>query len=210
MHPQSQYCELNWLANWFQRIMLLKQCHVLEQQQLLSQLQKCEIVPGSEQYNDAITTLTSPKLFVVDRSPYSACFYTRENRGYSFMPMIQSTIEELKNNADIHVYTVCLKVSNHKTLWDRICDRLKREPSRLQFNESSREWMMHIYDEYEKFPHWDFVMTNDHGFDGSSLYDVLVHLSTLHSSDDSTSRCSSPEIPDQQPSSTTPLRARDE
>lgn len=176
MHPQSLCSELMWVANWFQRVVTLKQQHMNELRRLAYRLQRGAIAGGTPQHREAVRLLMQPKLFVVDRSPYSAVLYTREGRGPALLPSISATIDELREQADVHIYTVCLKVSDIDILWDRISTRLKREPARYQFGESCRAWMQRVYDMYDTLE-WDFTLTNDGGFEGATISDIVARIS---------------------------------
>ena len=89
IHPQSLTMETLWVANWFQR--LLKTQHETE---------------------------NPNKIFIADRSPYSAVFYAKEG-GHHLEPLIRQQIEELRVQAGIEVYTVNIKVHGFQTLCGR-------------------------------------------------------------------------------------------
>ena len=129
LHPQSLVMETEWVSRWFQRIL---QCH--------HQL---------KQSND--TTV-----YIADRSPYSACFYAKQNGEY-LRPLIAAQIEELKT-VGIFIYSVVIEV-DREILWSRIAERLEREPNRVQYNEGSRQWMETTCHFYESNA-WDFSIDN--------------------------------------------------
>jgi hypothetical protein len=79
------------------------------------------------------------RIYFVDRSPLSATFYAKKN-GQLLEPTIREQFRELAGLADIHIYTVCIRVER-ELLWNRIQHRLMREPNRHKFNEGSRQWM---------------------------------------------------------------------
>jgi hypothetical protein len=79
------------------------------------------------------------RIYFVDRSPLSATFYAKKN-GQLLEPTIREQFRELAGLADIHIYTVCIRVER-ELLWNRIQHRLTREPNRHKFNEGSRQWM---------------------------------------------------------------------
>lgn len=96
------------------------------------------------------------KIYIADRSPLSAVFYAAN--GYMLEPIIRNQIEELARLADIHIYTLHIHVDKD-VLWTRICDRLKIEPFRKNFNEHSYEWMLKTYNWYHN-QKWDFEIDN--------------------------------------------------
>eukprot|EP00761_Pharyngomonas_kirbyi_P001576 gb/GECH01001580.1/.p1 GENE.gb/GECH01001580.1/~~gb/GECH01001580.1/.p1 ORF type:complete len:215 (+),score=61.45 gb/GECH01001580.1/:1-645(+) len=129
IHPQSLVMETYWVANWFQRC-------------LDTQLND----PDAQQ-----------KIYIVDRSPFSAVFYS-QNSGYVLEPLIREQIEEMRQ-IGIDIYTVNLKVDK-EILWNRILDRLEHEPQRKKYNEDSREWMEQTLEFYDTF-NWDFTIENN-------------------------------------------------
>ncbi len=133
LHPQSVTLESKWVIDWFLRAMQLK-----------SQVGSQDVV------------------YIADRSPYTACFYSRNGQGMSLLPMIQSIQRELEQECQIHIHTVCLQVSNLEHLWERVSKRLEREPFRRQYNEHSKEWLCTLAKQYENFPYWDFVLENSY------------------------------------------------
>jgi len=98
------------------------------------------------------------KFYIVDRSPYSSVFYTR-GKGKLFVPLIDELARELREEANIYIFTVCLQVEKD-ILWKRICERLEREPQRKKYGEDSREWMEKIHDLYSNF-NWDLTLPNN-------------------------------------------------
>jgi len=153
LHPQTLTMETIWVAHWIQRL--------LQRQQDT----ECS-APGLRD-----------QIYIADRSPYSAVFYAK-NRGELLHPLIEQMIKELGAAADIHVYTVYIRVEPD-LLWKRIDERLKREPGRLKYNEDSREWMettVRFYEGTER--NWDFVVENNE----NTLTELLQFvLSTLRS-----------------------------
>ena len=108
--PQSLVMESIWVSNWFQRL--------LQMQKDFQQL-----------YGDA----AMKKIFIADRSPYSAVYYAGKN-GPLLTPLIRQGIEDLQTEAGIYVITVSVKV-DQELLWQRIKDRIKLEPERVKYNE---------------------------------------------------------------------------
>lgn len=131
LHPQSFFCEANWVHNWFNRVIKLKQT-------------------ANAKLDD---------VFVVDRSPYSACVYAKTN-GHLLKPVIDQQVEDLKT-VGIQIITVFLRVDK-KTLWARITERLKVEPHRKLYNEDDKHWLNHVFSEYEKLSScWDQEISNN-------------------------------------------------
>jgi thymidylate kinase len=96
-----------------------------------------------------------------DRSPFSAVVYA--NQGMRLKDCIQTQLDELVAYADIHVHTVLLEVEPD-IHWERITQRLEREPERARYNESSLDWMMfvrRIYDDLKRDGTWDMLVQND-------------------------------------------------
>jgi hypothetical protein len=84
--------------------------------------------------------------------------YYAKNGGEFLEPVIETQIKEFAEK-NIFIFTVLVQVEK-ELLWKRICDRLKREPVRLQYNEGSREFFEKTYDWYRSHP-WDFVLQNE-------------------------------------------------
>ena len=98
---------------------------------------------------------SNSSIFIADRSPYSAEFYAPN--GHLLGPVIKQQIKELVTK-NIYVYTVLLTVEK-ELLWNRITDRLTREPFREKYHENDRAWMEKTYDWYSKHE-WDFSVEN--------------------------------------------------
>lgn len=99
------------------------------------------------------------QILIADRSPFSAVFYAKH--GHLLEQVIRHQIEEVKKDADIEIFTVHVKVQcgcvwigvwsmarhpcltpcdpvrqvSKETLWSRILERLRREPSRAKYHE---------------------------------------------------------------------------
>lgn len=99
-------------------------------------------------------------LVVSDRSPYSAVVYA--NKGTSLRDCIQTQLEELRICADIRIVSVMLSVEP-EVHWQRIQQRLSREPARERYNESSQDWMWTVRERYAQLQDagaWDAVVDN--------------------------------------------------
>jgi L-rhamnose mutarotase len=68
------------------------------------------------------------KVFIADRSPFSAALYARSH-GSLLPPLVEQHLAELSTQAGVHVYTVHVSVER-QMLWERIQKRLAREPIR--------------------------------------------------------------------------------
>ena len=114
LHPQSLLMETTWVCQWFTR--------------LLKKMSENKAagggLPGMEQ------------VFIADRSPFSACFYSRR-AGELLDPVIREQIKEVREAAGIEVYTVYVKVEK-EVLWSRIQSRLENEPERKKYDEDKR------------------------------------------------------------------------
>jgi len=162
LSPQSLVMETLWVAKWFERLLML------------------------QQLEDA----SNPKhIYVADRSPYSAVFYSQENKGHYLRPLITQMIEDLRA-VNIFIYTLYVRVTPDK-IWSRVCSRLVDEPQRKQFNEHKREWLNHVFSLYEGFKNekgqllWDYIVHNEVDNDDEVLHrimnDVAHKVPDIHS-----------------------------
>lgn len=131
LHPQSLLMETMWATQWFR--------HVLEKASTLAPEERSRAV------------------FVADRSPFSAVFYSRRD-GALLEPVIRSQIGEIAEEAGIHIITAHLAV-DPELLWERIQSRLKLEPFRVKYREGEREWMDTTQSWYDGFD-WDVTIDN--------------------------------------------------
>lgn len=97
-------------------------------------------------------------IIITDRSPYSALFFTKTNHIDSFKCIIDDMINELKQY-NIHIITIHIK-TNREINWERILERIKKEPERMLFNECDYFKFNDVYDRYNKFK-WDITVEND-------------------------------------------------
>eukprot|EP00007_Cunea_sp_BSH-02190019_P001419 CAMPEP_0174245114 /NCGR_PEP_ID=MMETSP0417-20130205/37725_1 /TAXON_ID=242541 /ORGANISM="Mayorella sp, Strain BSH-02190019" /LENGTH=236 /DNA_ID=CAMNT_0015324867 /DNA_START=23 /DNA_END=733 /DNA_ORIENTATION=+ len=133
LHPQCLVMESIWVSNWIQRLL---------------------------QKQKDMGKAASRTIFFADRSPYSAIFYAKQN-GHLLHPLIKAQLAELKVLADVHIFTVYLKV-DRELLWSRIQQRLKEEPHRRNYDEHRREWMETTVAFYERLSKtWDFEIHNN-------------------------------------------------
>jgi len=132
LHPQSLLMETAWVVNWFERILKF------------AEKAKCE---GN-----------TDKIFIADRSPFSAVFYS-QSHGHLLEPLIRQHIKEIHAAVGVDIITVYVKVAP-EILWDRIQRRLQQEPERAKFNEGDRTWMEKTLDFYERFE-WDLEIRNE-------------------------------------------------
>ena len=151
LHPQSLVMETYWVSHWFQR--LLKVHHELH-----------NLNPVASNY----------RILLADRSPYSAVFYAKH--GELLQDVISAQIQELRKSANIHVFTVNVNVEE-ELLWNRIQDRLKREPERKKYNEGSRAWFKRTLDFYQSFS-WDFSVNNNEMFIRDVMYSLVMRLNS--------------------------------
>ncbi|KAL0221768.1 hypothetical protein RCL1_001622 [Eukaryota sp. TZLM3-RCL] len=128
LHPQSLTMEVAWVSAWFQRLLRMKE-----------------------------NSNVSNKVFIADRSPFSAELYA--SNGHLLSSMLKSMVEELEHNAGIKIVTVYLKVDPN-ILWSRIQSRLAREPSRQLYNEHKYSWMQTVLEFYGS-RQWDYVVSNN-------------------------------------------------
>lgn len=154
LSPQSLVMETLWVAKWFERLLML------------------------QQLEDA----SNPKhIYVADRSPYSAVFYSQENKGHHLRPLITQMIDDLRA-VNIFIYTLYVRVTPDK-IWSRVCSRLVNEPQRKQFNEHKREWLNHVFSLYEGFKNekgqllWDYIVHNEIDNDDQVLHRIMQDVS---------------------------------
>jgi thymidylate kinase len=131
LHPQSLTMEMNWVAEWFKRIVKINS---IDKNRF-----KREIV------------------YFCDRSPYSAVLYTQGGNGELLRPVIDKQIEDMLSFG-IKVVTINIEV-NKQILWSRILHRLEKEPSRLRYGESNYMWMEETLKFYNRMK-WDYSVDN--------------------------------------------------
>jgi hypothetical protein len=149
IHPQSLLMETIWLSRWSERLLRLDK----------EAKQKGE---------------TREVIYIADRSPYSAEFYAKKG-GHLLSPLIACHLQELAEEADVHVYTVHVRV-DPDLLWKRIQKRLQAQPERLKYNEDSREWMHAVLSFYDS-KKWDYVVHNNEATLESTMTDIIIQLS---------------------------------
>lgn len=114
------------------------------------------------------------KVIVADRSPFSAVYYS--GNGHLLDPIIQGCIDELKEKANIHIYTICIRV-DESLLWNRIKQRLEHEPERARYNEDSIEWMRKTNRWYLSRT-WDFIVDNNASLISKSVAQMFAEIGT--------------------------------
>ena len=188
LHPQSLLMEFHWIAHWFQRLLKKARddCAITE-----SSTSSAPSVLSSNHNNNNNNSSSSssngssllqplasdrPRIYIADRSPFSAVFYARNGKGAMLEDPIRQQIEELKNSLGIEIYTVCVRVDK-EILWDRIQKRLEREPERIKFNEDSREWMNTTLEFYDNFK-WDFCVDNNQVTISELMRSLIQKLTT--------------------------------
>lgn len=105
-------------------------------------------------------------VFFADRSPFSAVLYG--SNGQLLDEVVRTSIEELKT-VGIQVITVYLRTESD-LLWERIQERLEREPERRKYKEDSRDWMNTTVRFYEARA-WDLIVDNN-----STIADLRTDL----------------------------------
>lgn len=150
LHPQTLVMETMWVSMWMERLLRVQREH-------------------KEKY-EAQGKVPPQRVFVADRSPYSAVFYAGQN-GRLLDPLIRQSLVDLSEHADIHVVTINVNVAE-ECLWNRIQQRLEQEPERRKYNEHKREWMEKTNDWY-KSRKWDLVVDNSSGSVEETLSELL-------------------------------------
>jgi len=163
LHPQTLLMESLWVSQWFQRLLEMDHANQLRL--------------GAE----------APKVYIADRSPFSAVFYCgrRTARGHLLDPLIRAQIEELREETGIEVVTVHVNVEP-EVLWARIQARLEMEPERQRYNEGSREWMDETLRFYQGFK-WDHTVDNSAGTIEELVDEILELLPQLKRQHDAAS-----------------------
>lgn len=95
--------------------------------------------------------------------------------GHLLKDVITEQMNEVREAADIHIFTVHLRVEKER-LWGRILNRLRREPHRAKYNEDKRSWMEATLDFYDNFG-WDMVVDNNEITLTDLMHQVLRTLS---------------------------------
>mmetsp|Transcript_3058 Transcript_3058/g.3789 ORF Transcript_3058/g.3789 Transcript_3058/m.3789 type:complete len:247 (-) Transcript_3058:105-845(-) len=148
LHPQSLTMENFWVCSWFQRI--------------LSHAAEIEAEGGSHKNH----------IFIADRSPLSAVFYSRH--GELLLPLIKKQMEEIKAAAGVEIVTTHINVDDG-VLWERIKARLLLEPERTQLKEDTYEWMKQVRSFYDNFE-WDIEVDNTEEDQSKSLNKLMHKL----------------------------------
>lgn len=143
LHPQSVLMETNWICAWFQRIL------------------------------QEASRSDAKKIVIVDRSPLSAVFYTKNQQGKLLLPLIAAQIKELRE-IGIEVFTVQIKCDT-SILWQRVLRRLEDEPERAVYKEDSYEWLLEVKNFYDNFGGWDFTVDNS-GNDKKLIKTVMKNI----------------------------------
>lgn len=136
LHPQSLLMETSWVCSWFERVLRIAD-HVRQQ--------------------DARGASAGPQVYIADRSPFSAVLYSAN--GHLLEPVIREQMREVQRFANVQFYNVHVRVER-SLLWQRIVERLQREPERIRYNEHKEEWMDKTLAFYDRFA-WDLTVPND-------------------------------------------------
>ncbi len=127
---------------------------------------------------------TSSLVYFADRSPYSAILYAEW--GVLLKPIIAQNLIDLKR-AGIDIINIYINV-DEDVLWNRISDRLKLEPGRIQYKEDSRAHMNSVLEFYKSHDDlWNYTVDNT----GDNIEGVIKAIVSL-SADDRTSGESGP------------------
>lgn len=105
-------------------------------------------------FNQAISNAKDGNTIVVsDRSPIDTCFYAN-NGTRTILPPLTQSIDEL-NLLGIKLYHILISC-DIKDAKKRISKRLKIEPERKQYHESSMDFIENIYEKYHRdMDYWD-------------------------------------------------------
>jgi thymidylate kinase len=134
-NPQSFYKEVTWAMEMFNRI-----------ERACTRTCVCN---------------NKKEVLFVDRSPYTAIFYNRDSiakENSSIKNIIDKIFRDFKEKG-IHLYTICL-VGKPEKIWNRVNERLKKEPERLKYTEDDRKWFNKQVGSYSNFK-WDYIVENN-------------------------------------------------
>lgn len=152
MKPQSFTMELIWVSRWIERTLELK-----------------KTATGANEGK-------KPVFYFADRSPYSAILYAEW--GLLLKPIINQNIIDLKR-IGIKIVNIYVKVEK-EVLWNRICERLKREPGRKDYNENSRDHMTKVLDFYQSHDDlWNYEVDNTNENIDRTVAEVLSLADTF-------------------------------
>lgn len=152
MNPQSFTMELIWVSRWIERALELKKTST-----------------GANEGK-------KPAFYFADRSPYSAILYAEW--GLLLKPIINQNIIDLKR-VGIKIVNIYVKVEK-EVLWNRICERLKREPGRKDYNENSRDHMTKVLDFYQSHDDlWNYEVDNTNENIDRTVAEVLSLADTF-------------------------------
>ncbi|KYR00834.1 hypothetical protein DLAC_02888 [Tieghemostelium lacteum] len=176
--PQSLIMETAWVSNWFQRILKMEKFEKVESLQ-----NTCSVSNVNSNNNTPSNTVppTEHKLYIADRSPFSAVLYA--NKGHYLDPIIREQIVELSHYTNVNIKTVYLKV-DEKPLWNRIQNRLKLEPERVKYKENDYQWMKSTIDFYES-RQWDITVDNSTSIE--KVYNQIISSPLLSNASNSNS-----------------------
>ena len=134
LSPQSFTMETIWISAWVTRLLNIQK----------------------ENKSAGKSAGKSVNKYFADRSPFSAVIYAAS--GSLLEETVRTILKELKA-AGITIRTVYLNVSE-KALWRRIQNRLKDDPTRIRYNENSRQHMCDVLEKYSKI-NWDYYIVAD-------------------------------------------------
>lgn len=95
---------------------------------------------------------------ITDRSPYSPLFFTKTQHIDSLEFIIHDMINELKSY-DVQLITLHLNTEMDVN-WNRIMNRIEKEPKRRIFNEDNYDRFVLLYTKFNQFK-WDIAVNND-------------------------------------------------
>jgi len=130
-----------------------------------------ETVWVGEWFQRVMRRYPSP-LLIVDRSPHSAVCYAHAHNTV-LHSLVNAGVRELRD-AGINIVTLNI-TCREDVLWNRVTERLAREPAREKLNEGSLEHLRMAMTFYDEHP-WDHQVDNT---DGGALERVLELLRKL-------------------------------
>ncbi|KAM9983524.1 hypothetical protein ACTFIY_000245 [Dictyostelium cf. discoideum] len=170
---QSLTMETVWVSNWFQRLLkmeLIENSNNNNNNNNNNKNKNNNNKNNNNNHNINKFDNQHHKVFIADRSPFSAILYS-QNNGHYLDPIISEQIKELKKYTNIDIKTVYLKVEKD-VLWERIQKRLQEQPERKKYNEDNYQWMHDTVDFYDSRK-WDYVIENN-TFSPESIFTQLT------------------------------------
>jgi len=157
--PQCFFKELTWGMRWFNDIV-----------NMCSKISESESEEKEE--DDGI------HIILTDRSPYSACIYSKTNADL-LEKTLTLCVEELRRK-DIYIYTINL-FGSYDFIKERIKKRLETETWRKDLKEDSKAHFFNIKKRYRHISNtWDYNVNIEQGNPKDEVEDIIKEIKTIH------------------------------